>query len=242
MAMSDSASKQSLSPSNNSNNSNNQFQHGSSSNLTTVSAPAPNSEQFSAWQRQYQSQPNAYHSAMSMQQAQQYRMQQQQQQQRNPNQQQRNQQQQYQQQAQQQRNQQHFGSAASLPSHSNGGYQMTANKQNGARQRAIAEVTEDTDHSGFVPPSPQANEEIVKYVKYQAKRKGIKQQQTIEMEVARRQDKARQTEERKKTRGTQDSFKVPIKSESRTDRLESDIDYALMDETQHDKKCCCLVM
>jgi len=248
MSVSDSHSQRSLAPNSHTMSMPSaQFQHGSSSNLTTVSAPTPNADQYAAWQRQYQSQQNAYHSAMNMQQAQaqaqaqaqRYQMQQQQQQQQHQMQQYHLQQQQQQQQQmqmqmqmnsqqqQQQRNGGHFGSSGHLP--------VSANDTQ-------TETETETDHSAFVPPPPQANAEIEKFVKWQAKRKGIQEQQTIEMEVARRQDKAREARETEERIQKANSFKVPIEAESRTDRLDSDIDYALMHDAEHDKGCCCLLM
>merc|ERR1712013_432766 len=179
MTMSDSHSQQNLAPNSNTMSMPSaQFQSGSSSNLTTVSAPTPNTEQFSAWQRQYQSQSNAYHSAMNIQQQQQhYAMQQQQQLAQQQMQMRLSQQRLFQEQAQQQRNLAQFGSARSMPStNSNHSFRMQPTEP------AITEET--TDHSGFVPPPPQANKEIEKFVKWQAKRKGIEEQQAIEMEVA----------------------------------------------------------
>eukprot|EP00487_Bulimina_marginata_P010338 TRINITY_DN5243_c0_g1_i1.p1 TRINITY_DN5243_c0_g1~~TRINITY_DN5243_c0_g1_i1.p1 ORF type:complete len:111 (+),score=17.98 TRINITY_DN5243_c0_g1_i1:44-376(+) len=102
------------------------------------------------------------------------------------------------------------------------------------------EESVDHDHAGFVPPAPQSNQEIEKFVKWKAKRNGIQEQKMIDAKIRAEQSMAAMATESEK-RDTSNSFKQPLLDDSNHHK-DSDIDYELMNQTQKKGGCCCVVM
>eukprot|EP00484_Ammonia_sp_Unknown_P004255 CAMPEP_0197076716 /NCGR_PEP_ID=MMETSP1384-20130603/212256_1 /TAXON_ID=29189 /ORGANISM="Ammonia sp." /LENGTH=382 /DNA_ID=CAMNT_0042515575 /DNA_START=28 /DNA_END=1176 /DNA_ORIENTATION=+ len=219
--------------------------------------------QYAAWMKQYQQQQHNAFSAMNMQNYQQHMAQQQAIAMRNY-QQRLSMQQQQQQHSQrslfQQQAAQNYPASTGNLAHSNQNAfarnsQVNRNQfmsQNRIYEMKEEEEEEDAQHESFVPPAPQSQDEIAKYVQWKARRQGIAEQKKVDAEVKRQQELAALAVEQKKRDGFTsatkvskkeiDAFKQPLLSEEKRHK-ESEIDYALANEQESKSGgCCCLVM
>ena len=220
--------------------------------------------QYAAWQRQYQQQQNIAASAMNMQnyQMQQQRMAQMQQQQAMMAQRQQQQAMMAQQnsqralfQQQARNNQNYYASTGNLGANNNNRMNNNNNfnsfrsvPANRGKLDEEREESIDHQHESFVPPAPQSNKEVKKYVEWRAKRAGIDEQKEIDREIAKRQSMAVASTAAKQngtfTKKEVDNFKTPLLDK---DVHKESIDYELgqnYDPNGNSKSggCCCVVL
>ena len=127
----------------------------------------------------------------------------------------------------------HYASTGQLGLHNQMQSSNNQNKQF-ASQNNVSDIVDE--HASFVPPPPQSNAEIEKYVKYKAKRKGIQNQKMIDAKIKAEQEMVSMAKESEKRGNYNDPFleEPLLKSES--------IDYTLRERPKNDDGgCCCVV-